>query len=92
MLPNHPPSLSHRVQKTVLYICVSFSSGFLGVYAHQWDRWVIWHSISSFYFYCDDFYFIIIFLIFNFFLHYNIVLVLPYINMHLPWVYMYSPS
>ena len=70
--------------------CVTFSSGFLGVYAHQWDRWVIWHSISSFYFYCDDFYFIIIFLIF--FLHYNIALVLPYINMHLPWVYMCSPS
>ena len=23
ILPNHPPSLSHRVQKTVLYICVS---------------------------------------------------------------------
>jgi len=26
--------------------------------------------------------------IFFFFLLYNIVLVLPYINMHLPWVYM----
>ena len=26
ILPNHPPSsLSHRVQKTVLYICVSFA-------------------------------------------------------------------
>ena len=24
-IPNHPPSLSHRVQKTVLYICVSFA-------------------------------------------------------------------
>ena len=29
---------------------------------------------------------------FFFFLLYNIVLVLTYINMHLPWVYMYSPS
>ena len=27
-----------------------------------------------------------------FFLLYNIVLVLPYINMHLPWVYTCSPS
>ena len=26
ILPNHPPSLSHRVQKTVLYICVSLFS------------------------------------------------------------------
>ena len=25
ILPNHPPSLSHRVQKIVLYICVSFA-------------------------------------------------------------------
>ena len=25
ILPNHPPPLSHRVQKTVLYICVSFA-------------------------------------------------------------------
>ena len=25
ILPNHPPSLSHRVQKTVLYICVSYA-------------------------------------------------------------------
>ena len=23
-------------------ICVSFNSGFLGVYAQQWDCWVIW--------------------------------------------------
>ena len=28
----------------------------------------------------------------NFFLLYNIVLVLPYINMHPPWVYTCSPS
>ena len=27
---------------------VSFRSGFLGVYAQQWDCWVIWSSISSF--------------------------------------------
>ena len=25
ILPNHPPSLSHKVQKTVLCICVSFA-------------------------------------------------------------------
>jgi len=29
---------------------------------------------------------------FFYFLLYNIVLVLPYINMHLPWVYTCSPS
>ena len=28
--------------------CVSFNSGFLGVYAQQWDCWVIGNSICSF--------------------------------------------
>ena len=28
---------------------VSFSSGFLSVYAQQWDCWVIWHFYSSFF-------------------------------------------
>ena len=28
--------------------CVSFNSGFLSVYAQQWDSWVICSSISSF--------------------------------------------
>ena len=32
-----------------------------------------------------------IYTFFKFFLLYNIVLVLPYINMHPPWVYMCSP-
>jgi len=27
---------------------VSFSSGFLGVYAQQWDLWVVWQFCSSF--------------------------------------------
>ena len=27
---------------------VSFNSGFLSVYAQQWDCWVVWSSISSF--------------------------------------------
>ena len=31
ILPNHPPSLSHRVQKTVLYICVSFAVLYTGL-------------------------------------------------------------
>ena len=32
ILPNHlPPSLSHRVQKTVLYICVSFAVSHTGL-------------------------------------------------------------
>ena len=58
--PNHPTlSLSHRVQKTVLYISVSFA-GLL------------------------FFYFI--------FKLYNIVLVLPNIEMNPPHVYMCSPS
>ena len=30
-LPNHPLSLSHRVQKTVLYICVSFAVSHTGL-------------------------------------------------------------
>ena len=28
--------------------CVSFSSGFLGVYAQQWDCWVIWQFCFQF--------------------------------------------
>ena len=36
--------------------------------------------------------FFCLFVLFYFFLLYNIVLVLPYINMHPPWVYMCSPS
>ena len=31
ILPNHPPTLSHRVQKTVLYICVSFAVSHIGL-------------------------------------------------------------
>ena len=31
ILPNHPPSISHRVQKTVLYICVSFAVSHTGL-------------------------------------------------------------
>ena len=26
--------------------CVSFRSGFLGVYAQEWDFWVIWHGME----------------------------------------------
>ena len=29
--------------------CVSFSSGFLSVYAQQWDCWVIWQFYSQFF-------------------------------------------
>ena len=28
---------------------VSFNSGFLGVYAQQWDCWVIWHFYFQFF-------------------------------------------
>ena len=34
ILPNHPHSLSHRVQKTVLYICVSLVSCIQGYCYH----------------------------------------------------------
>ena len=29
--------------------CVSFSSGFLGVYAQQWDCWVVWQLYFQFF-------------------------------------------
>ena len=29
--------------------CVSFNSGFLAVYAQEWDYWVIWQSYSQFF-------------------------------------------
>ena len=29
--------------------CVSFSSGFLGVYAQQWDCWVVWQFCFQFF-------------------------------------------
>ena len=29
--------------------CVSFSSGFLGVYAQQWDCWVVWQFYFQFF-------------------------------------------
>ena len=29
--------------------CVSFNSGFLGVYAQQWDYWVIWQFYFQFF-------------------------------------------
>ena len=28
---------------------VSFNSGFLGVYAPQWDRWVVWQFYFQFF-------------------------------------------
>ena len=38
ILPNHPPSLSHRVQKIVLYICVSFAVSETGAYYTEWSK------------------------------------------------------
>ena len=29
--------------------CISFNSGFLGVYAQQWDCWVIWQLYFQFF-------------------------------------------
>ena len=29
--------------------CISVNSGFLGVYAQQWDCWVIWQFYSQFF-------------------------------------------
>ena len=44
ILPNHPTfSLSHRVQKTVLYICVSFAVSHTGLslpFAMKWWDWM----------------------------------------------------
>ena len=46
ILPNHPPSLSHRVQKTVLYICVSFAI------LHTTDEWIrkLWYIYTMEYY------------------------------------------
>ena len=30
--------------------CVSLNSGFLGVYAQQWDCWVVWEFYFQFFF------------------------------------------
>ena len=30
-------------------VCVSFNFGFLGVYAQQWDCWVIWQFYFQFF-------------------------------------------
>ena len=39
ILPNHPTlSLSHRVQKTVLYICVSFAVLHIGLSHDSYNR------------------------------------------------------
>ena len=39
ILPNHPTlSLSHRAQKTVLYICVSFAVSHTGAYKTEWSK------------------------------------------------------
>ena len=39
ILPNHP-TLSHRVQKTVLYICVSFAVSHTGLSLMSISRWM----------------------------------------------------
>ena len=65
------------------WVAVPSSGGF------SWPR----HQtlVSSLFFFLIYFLFIFIYLLL-FFLLYNIVLVLPYINMHLPQVYTCSPS
>ena len=50
---------------------------------HDWEKVCRWAHFIFFFFF--QFYLFI-------FLLYNIVLVLPYIDMNQPWVYMYSPS
>ena len=64
------------------------------VFHHTTDRTVLVFSMWIFFFkhrYCILEYLHSIF-IYLFFLLYNIVLVLPYINMNPPWVYTCSPS
>ena len=54
---------------------------------------VCWYKcvwFLSVYLHPDNLFFLIYY--YYYFLLYNIVLVLPYINMHPPWVYTYSPS
>ena len=52
----------------------------------------VWHLLAWYNVFEIHLFFFLIIYLFNFFLLYNIVLVLPYINMHPPWVYMCSPS
>ena len=51
ILPNHPTlSLSHRVQKTVVYICVSFLSRIQGYHYHlsKFNIYVLVYCIGVF--------------------------------------------
>ena len=47
ILPNHPPRLSHKVQKTVLYICVSFAVSHTGLLLPSF--WIPYICISILY-------------------------------------------
>ena len=80
-------ALLHFVLQGQTFLLLQESLNFLLL--HSYTLWWIRHL-----FFCvlvlRSFLFLII--LFYFFLLYNIVLVLPYINMHLPWVYMCSPS
>ena len=45
----HVPSIINSAAMNIGGICVSFNSGFLGVYAQQWDCWVVWQCYFQFF-------------------------------------------
>ena len=83
----------HGYENAVSTIPVNFSVSWE---SHNWLRGVLFHFFRV-HFFCGgggDFVFfnINLFILIGGWLLYNIVLVLPYINMNLPQVYMCSPS
>ena len=48
ILSNHPPSISHRVQKTVLYICISFAVLIQVCYYHLSKFQPLWRTVWRF--------------------------------------------
>ena len=48
MLP-HVLDIVNSAAMNIGVTCISFSSGFLSVYAQQWDCWVIWQFYFQFF-------------------------------------------
>ena len=45
----HVLAIINNAAKNIGVQCVSFNSGFLGVYAQQWDFWVVWQFYFQFF-------------------------------------------
>ena len=45
----HVLAVVNSAAMNILGTCVSFNSGFLGVYAQQWDCWVVWQFYFQFF-------------------------------------------